>query len=244
MKKIILCGLVILVSVSFSSLFGLYGLFQEKLADAQESFSVFDFQDADSNYGDAEKYLNYGRDIPWLLNSEWNDIKNRRLEVKYWLGHYDELINNFQLQYSLENNSISGEYFLQGNSFYRILETEKDKTKVVSLLDSAISKYADAINGDNDNLNAAFNYEYLLQVRNDVLSGKRKLPMKQPSMKQPKEGKSNQFGQDSNIYGQEGAQPALLGGTDKILIHVPTSGDELKEKSNSAGKGVLKRKKG
>lgn len=228
MGKIVLCGMVILVSMASSSLFGLHGFYQRKLADAQESFSVFDFQDADSNYSDAEKYLNYGRNIPGLLNSELISIKNRRSEVRYWLGRYDDLISDFY----------------QGNALYRILETEKDKAKVIGLLDSAISKYAEAIDGDTSNLNAAFNYEYLLQLKNDISNGKRKLPLKQQVNGQSMaSNKGDRSGQDGNIHGQEGAQP-MFKETDKILIHVPTSGDESREKGSDSGKGEIKRKKG
>lgn len=243
MKKILFYGMVILVSLAFSSLFGLYGLYQGRLADAQESFSAFDFEDADSNYNDVENYLNYSRNVPWLLNSEWIDIKNRRSEVRYWLGRYDDLISDLQSQPSSENSSNPDEHFIQGNAFYRILEKEKEKARVTGLLDSAISKYADAINGDTSNLNAAFNYEYLLQVRDDVPNGKRKLPLKSQSNGQPGGDRGDRPGQDSNIHGQEGAQ-SVLKNTDKILIHVPMSGDEPKENDENAGKGVIKRKKG
>ena len=244
MKKMFLYGMVILVSIAFSSLFWLYGLYQGKLADAQESFSAFDFQDADRNYGDAEQYLNYGRNVPWLLDPEFIDIKNRRSEARYWLGHYDDLVSGVQVQPGSDNNSNPAEYFLQGNAFYRILETEKDKAKVLSLLDLAISKYVDAINGDTANLNATFNYEYLLMIRNGVPNGKPKLPLKQKSKGRSGEDKGDQPGQDSNIHGQEGAQ-SVSKDTDKILIRVPISGDESKEKGNdNVGKGVIKRKKG
>ena len=243
MRKIILYGMVILFSVAFSSLFGLYGLYQGKLADAQESFSVFDFQDADRNYNDAANYLNYGRDIPWLLNSELISIKNRRFEVRYWLGRHEDLVSNFQLQTGFDNNSDPDEYFIQGNAFYRILEIEKDKIKVIGLLDSAISKYAKAVDGDTFNFNAAFNYEHLLKVRNDISGGKRKLPVKQQAKGQSGKKEGNQHSQDSSIHGQEGNQ-SVIKDTDKILIHVPMSEEESKEKGNDAGKGKIKKKKG
>ncbi len=248
MKKIILYGTIISVALVLSALFGLYGLYQNKLAEAQESFSAFDFEDADKNYGEAEKYISYGNSIPWLLSSERASLKSSRLEANYWLGRYEDLTSEFQLQPAFDRILSPQESFIKGNAFYRILEIETNKTKVIGLLDVAILKYTEAINGDSSNSDAVFNYEYLLQVRNDVSSGKKKLPLKQQGREQsPGKNNGNQSGQESSIHGQEGAQSAAKG-TDKMQIHVPMSEDESKGKNGKSqdgvGKGGVQRKRG
>jgi len=245
MRKIFLYSMVALVSIAFASLAGLYGLYQGRLADAQESFSTFDFKKADDSYGMAEKYLRYGRNVPWLLDAEFVDMKNRHSQANYWLGQYEELAGDFQTQPGQAKGSDPENDFIRANAFYRLLEKETDKSRVLNLLDKAIVGYTDAINGDSGNFNAAFDYEYLAKTREEVSSGKKKLPLNQPGKdKKPMQGDGDQSGQPGNIHGQEGAQ-LKAEGAEKIRIYVPKSGDEAKEKGGeNAGKGTITRKKG
>ncbi len=249
MKRLITCIFLILVSCIFAGAVVAYGLYENKMANAEESFATFDFPGADSIYQEIEGSLEYGTRFPGFLNGWRKDIREHRRAGQYWQKRYVELIKEASGSVGPSEGVDPNAEFITANSFYRIVQGEKDKKKVLEFLDRAVSAYRNVVADDPANFNAAYNYEYLLQTRNSVSSGKRTLPLNQPNRlgksnpgKEPSE-KGDQPGSEPGIHGQEGASPKEA--MDKIKIHIPTAPDESKgEGGDDAGKGDLRRRRG
>ncbi|MDO8495847.1 MAG: hypothetical protein Q7S43_00115 [bacterium] len=221
--------LILLVLVSSGSLVA-YGFYEFRTAQATELFAAFDFKSADNIYQDLEKNLDYGQRIPTLLDKWKSELKISRARVKYWEKNYSELVDyadNGQDRDSEDPNLR----FIRANASYKNVEKEKNKKNFIEGIESAISGYIYTIRNDSENLNAAFNYEYLLRVRSDTTKNKK--PNGEPS--NPIQG----------IHGQKGQQ-VQRGDEGKIRVHIPLTdeeADKLKGEKD-AGKGDFKRKGG
>jgi len=213
-----------------SGLLVAYGFYELKTAQATESFAAFNFKSAEDIYQSLEKNLDYGKRVPILLDKWRNELNISRARVKYWEKNYADLFD-----YEDSGQDKDGEdpnlRFIKANASYRNAEKEKDKKNLVEGIESAIIGYIYTIRNDSENLNAAFNYEYLLRVRSDTTKNKK--PSGEPS---------NSI---QGIHGQKGQQ-VQREDEGKIRIHIPLTNEEGEEQKNGkdAGKGDFKRKGG
>jgi len=232
MRKAVACLSLILLGSFFSVVVLYYGKYQLEIGKAVESFLVFDVGDAEDRLGIAQSYVDYGRRLP-LIGEFFKGPELKRAEIDYWQKEYQSLVN----QKITDPESVEPIFnLIKGNSFYRMVESERDRATVIEGLESAIASFVQVINKDEHNIDAAFNYEYLVRVRDDVAKRKRKLPLK------PEIPSDN--GQQS-LHGQEGRQ-GKDSGASTIKIHVPSDGDQRKNENEGqdAGKGAVKRGKG
>jgi hypothetical protein len=231
MRRLVVYSFLILLVLVMSGLLVAYGFYEFKTAQAIELFAAFDFKSADSIYQNLEKNLDYGRRVPTVLDKWRNELKISRARVMYWEKNYPELISNEGQDQDGENSNLR---FIRANASYRNVENEKNKKNKKNLakgMENAIHGYVYTIRNDSENLNAAFNYEYLLRVRSDTTTNKK--PSGEPSS--PIQG----------IHGQKGQQ-VQRGDEGKIRIHIPLTdeeADKLKGEKD-AGKGDFKRKGG
>lgn len=229
MRKLVVYVALILAVLMMSGSLALYGLYEFRTAKATELFAAFDFRSADDIYQSLEKNLDYGRRMPILLDKWKNELKISRARVKYWEKNYLELIDdryNDQDQES-ENPNLR---FVRANASYRNVEAEKDKKNLIEGIEQAINGYIYTIRNDSENLNAAFNYEYLLQARSDTIKNKKN---EKPSSL------------SRGIHGQKG-KPVEGESEEKIKIHIPFGNEEVEKPKDGqdAGKGDVKRKGG
>lgn len=251
MKRLLLIVFLVTIFFMLALPVFVYGLYQREMAKAEEFIAVFDFEGSTGVYNGIEKRFDSAKGLSWIFDSWRKDIENHKAANHYWQKKYFEVVNEVLANESASKDKNSDMEFIRANSLFRVIQKEENKTKVLEFLDQAINAYRTTTTNDPVNFNAAFNYEYLLLVRNEISSGKRPLPLTQSEQKgkpnvdksQSKDG--NQSGQTrEGIHGREGANPQDSQ-RDKIKIHVPLGPDNPKEKGGEeAGKGEVKRKKG
>lgn len=229
MRKLAMYLILILLVLGMSGSLALYGFYEFKTAEAVKLFAAFDFRSADGIYQGLEKNLDYGRKMPILLDKWRDELKISRARVKYWEKDYFGLIDDEDSGQDRENENPSFR-FIRANANYRNVETEKDKKNLIEGIERAINGYIYTIRNDSENLNAVFNYEYLLRVRNDTSKNK----------KSEKPSSSSQ-----GIHGQKG-RPVESESEEKIKIHIPLDSEEAEKPKDGqdAGKGDFKRKGG
>lgn len=229
MRKLAVYLALILAVLVVSGSLALCGLYEFKMAKAIELFAAFDFRSADGIYQNLEKNLDYGRRMPILLDKWKNELKISRARVKYWEKNYFELIDNGYNGQDQESENPNLR-FIRANASYRNVEAEEDKKNLIEGIEQAINGYIYTVRNDSENLNAAFNYEYLLRVRSDTIKNK----------KNEKPSSSSQ-----GIHGQKG-KPVEGESEEKINIHIPFDNEEAEKPKDGqdAGKGDFKRKGG
>lgn len=246
MRRIFAYLMVLVVFSLLSAGSAVYGLYEGDTAKAIEASSVLDYQTAEEAYGAMENRLSYAKRVPFIFNRWLNEITVKRSEAEYWQKNYTNLVGYGEVGNSKDEPVQLS--FVRANAEYRNIESEKDRRLVIEGIERALNDYVKTVKGDSGHSDGAFNYEYLLRLRDQVASGKRPLPLKGD---QPQKGR--QKGQEPGLagdqpgqgmHGQEGAQAQESAET-KIKIYVPTAPEDSKELGGQeAGKGDAKRRKG
>ena len=245
MRRIFKYSMIVIVFSLLSAGSVVYGLYERDTAKAVEASSVLDYQAAKDAYEAINSRLGYVNRIPFVFDRWRNEITVKRSEAEYWKKNYAILVNSDEVvSQEVEVTQLA---FVRGNAEYRSIESEKNRRLVIEGIERAINDYTHTVKSDPEHFYGAFNYEYLLMLRDQVASGKRPLPLKGDPQKGQKKGqKPGKEGdqQSQGMHGQEGAQAQDSVET-KIKIHVPIDSDEAKEKGGTeAGKGDAKRGKG
>ena len=133
-------------------------------ASSAESVEAFDT---------AENYLRYGSWIP-AVRRRLNDVRAWRAAMYYWRGEYDRLVpaNAEPLAGIPEENAELR--LIVANAVYRKSQpAANDRPATLRALDAAINTYVAVLRDGSGDETAAYNYEYLSRLREDIDKGRR-----------------------------------------------------------------------
>jgi hypothetical protein len=148
------------------------------------------------------------------------DAKNVETTASYWQGNYEAVADNTDAK------------LLAANAAYRNMRTTGGSWQaVVGRMDTLVKQYAEILREDPNNSEAAFNYEYIVRLRQVIAARKQPVP---PFDVTEESGLS--------IHGFAGAPPEASD-MKKFKMIVPMRPDERLE-AEKAGKGATKVKKG
>ena len=229
----VIVGVVLLVVVG--GLCVTAGLFDRRMAIAQEDMAVLDFTDPESEYAvlerDADKYR-------WVSAGALKEIHRRRAMVQYWKRDYTDLIEVARTSNQAEDkDAIDPEIqVLAANALYRVAQrAPQDRATLLRNLDAAIRAYAEALRAGGDRPDLAFNYELAVRMRQEVGAGKRKAI----ANAEPDDTKS-----EPNMHGDPGEPPKDLK-VEQFQIRIPMDPREIKQsQEQAAGTGAARRKRG
>jgi hypothetical protein len=220
MKRIIgsVTATILLCVLAFGAL-GI-GFYHLQVARAEEAIAAFELAVADNVYARLERKLRIAKLIPWVFEKGYRDVRIRRSRIAYLqqndaaiLGETDEG----------EVDTLGPAYrFIRGNARYRAIGGEPSREKVIRGLEASIRDYAGTIEANPAFADAAFNYEFLVTLRNDIAGGRRPVQFKQKGAQETRSGQKD-------IYGEEGTESAPKV-REKIKVLVPKEGGEDPEK--------------
>ena len=147
------------------------------------------------------------------------DAKSVETTAAYWDGNYEAVADNAEAK------------LLAANAAYRNMRQAGGSWQaVVGRMDTLVKQYAEILRDDPNNMEAAFNYEYIVRLRQVIAA--RKQPVAPVA------------GTDAGltIHGFAGAPPEESD-MKKFKMIVPMRPDERLE-AEKAGKGTTKVKKG
>ncbi|MGH9257728.1 MAG: hypothetical protein ACRD3C_24480 [Vicinamibacterales bacterium] len=171
-----------------------------QMAHAQQAVLTADYAEADASLGLVERYYEYASRVPWVGEGSLNDVRARKAALNYWQRGYGALAptdrtdpvadlppDNVQLQ------------LIVADAVYRDGQSRaKDRTTTLAVLDSAISAFRAVLsNARNPDAapyaeEAAYNYEYVVRLRDEILKGRRRtLPPPDDDANFGFEGESN-----------------------------------------------------
>jgi hypothetical protein len=146
-------------------------LLQRDMAQGDKELSVANLIAADSYYSSASARLSYFGRIPWIFSDARAEILVNRAAIRYWQGDYAGLLADYPtLQSSMSNDDARLGLVFAG-SVYRVGQhSDVTNSEMLNSLDQAIGVYAQVLEGEHQSYDAAFNYEYLIRLR-EALSG-------------------------------------------------------------------------
>ena len=211
------------------------GLFERRMAIAQEDMAVLDFVDPEAEYGRLEQDLEPYR---WVSRDAMKEIRHRRAMLQYWQRDYGDLIEVARAASQSEDEAaIDPEMqVLAANAQYRIAQQgPQDRATLLRNLDLAIRTYAEALRAGTDRPDVAFNYEFAVRMRQEIGSGKRRVL----SNVKPDDTKS-----EPNMHGDPGEPPKDLK-VEQFQIRIPMDPREIKQsQEQAAGTGAQRRRRG
>ena len=195
------------------------GRLDRDMAHAQQNVTALKYDEADQTFSNAERYFDYASHLPWIGDGPVNDVRTRRAELLYWQGQYGAI----RSEQSGDNIPLQ---LVAANAAYRAGRIQaKDKQAALKAVNAGIEAYLTVLKNATRQEDAAYNYEYLVRLRDDILQG-RAIP------KVPKEP-----GDPNGLTGF----PFEAGDTSKFKIYIPLENDE-RNKGDAGKVAPIKRK--
>ena len=238
MKRIF--GTAMAMALSFLLACGALGIgfYHLEVARAEEALATFDAARADRIYERLEKTLEMGRRIPWIFETVRADLQVRRSRLSYWRQDYAAILEETAATGENEKPLSPSLRFIRANARYRAITREQSREKVIRDLGQSIRDYARTVEADPTFTDAAFNYEFLLMLRNDMAGGKRPAPFRHPG------AQKSQPDRMKGVHGEQGAEPGVKVPY-RMKVLVPKEGDEdPKKRGPEPGKGSATKKRG
>jgi tetratricopeptide (TPR) repeat protein len=213
------------------------GFYHLEVARAEEALATFDAARADRIYARLEKTLETGRRIPWIFKTVREDLQVRRSRLSYWRQDYAAILKETAANGEDEKTLSPSLRFIRANARYRAITGKQNREQVIRDLGQSIRDYAKTIETDPTFTDAAFNYEFLLMLRDDIAGGRRSTPFRHP-------GAQKLLDRMKEIHGEQGAEPAFKA-PQQMKVLVPREGDEDPNKRGpEPGKGSATKKRG
>ena len=171
--------------------------------------------------------------IPGLRQSaEGNPRSARRSSC--WLGDYASLAPS-------DNGSSDPEtQFLAASALYRTAQVgPQDRATLLKALEQIIRAYGEVLQSSPGHRDAAFNYEFVIRLRDELIAGRRKsLPAPAGDGDTPAD-----LNLDTDMHGLPGAPPEDMKLKDFPVL-VPRESEELSNSDQGAGQGRTRRRRG
>jgi hypothetical protein len=228
----LLLAIIALVVVGLTTM--VVGMYDRRMAIAQEDMVVLDFADPQQDYAKLQQDL---EKWPWFSRRPLDEIRKRRALLQYWEGEYGDLVDLARVS-SVSNDPVDPELqSLAANALYRVAQHgPQDKATVLRNLDQAIKAYAEALRAGSERPDTAFNYELAVRMRDEIANGKRKAGLPNPQVDETKS--------DPNMHGDPGEPPKDMK-AEQFQIRIPMDPKEIKNsQEQAAGTGQQRRRRG
>ncbi len=229
-------GLIVVALVMALAAGGLLaaGLFDRRMAIAQEDMAVLDFADPEAEYAALENELGGYR---WVSAPALKEIRHRRAELQYWQRDYADLIEAARSasQPDDEETIDPDIQVMAANAMFRMAQRgPQERGALLRSLDTAARAYGEALRLGADRSDVAFNYELVVRLRQEIAAGKRKMLTTQGDDPET----------DPNMLGDPGLPPPQME-VKQFQIRVPLNPRDMRQSQDqSAGTGAQRRRRG
>ena len=223
------------------------GRLQARMADAHEELAVLRYNAADAEYGDIEESMAYVRRVPWVSDALLAGVRDERAAGDYWQAHYDALAQKRDATGATIEQPVS-ELAMAANAGFRTSQREAaDRQAMLRRLDATLKTYAELLKKNPGDADAAYNFEYIVRLRDMMSKSKPPAPGKKedPARAVQKSAGVQMAGdlpEGRTIHGDPGAPPPNTDMT-QFKMHIPIRPDE-RQGGSDAGQGKEKVRKG
>jgi hypothetical protein len=212
--------------------FGFLGVarLESRMADAGERLSTLQYAAAQESLDEAEQYADDARFVPFLGSDARQEIRARKAAVQYWQRQYDAVLPAGAEPVAAVDDANVELQLVVANAEYRVKQTQfADKQATIKALEEAAAGYLTVLKSNTWHPDAAFNYEYMIRLRDEAAKGRQPPPPK----KNEEDADLGEAGAPTPATSQEGFQ-----------IYVPLEQGEKNPSGGEAGKASPKERKG
>ena len=206
------------------------GRLEERVADAHEDLALLQYKAVDAANADVEESVGYARRIPWVGDALVSDVQEHRAAADYWQARYDA----FGPQQTSSGTPVeqpSAVLAVAANASYRSGQRESgDRQAMLRRLDTSLKSYTDVLKKNPGSADAAYNYEFIIRLRDTVSkskpapAGKREDPAK-AAPKITGVQMAGDLPEGRTVHGDPGAPPPNTDMT-QFKMHIPIRPDE------------------
>ena len=201
---------------------------QRSLADAQEQTSTQQYGLARQSLDAAETRLRYAGWVPQVGAETVREVRARQAALLYWQRDYAKVLPAQAEPVAAVDESNVELQLVVANAAYRAgLKGVTERAAALQVLNEVANGYLTVLKNNTWHEEAAYNYEYVIRLRDEVAKGRRLPPDAPPS--------------DLEL-GSRGAPSDTT--TKGFQIYVPLQGDEKSPEGGDAAKATEKARKG
>jgi len=205
------------------------GSLDRDLATAQEHVVAQKYDDVEPTYETAEKYYDYASHLPGVGEGPANDIRAKHATLHYWQKDYAAVIPQQTDPVGSVPQENTDLQLVIANAVYRTNQSKmKDKETTIAALDQSILTYVSVLKNNPANQDAAYNFELLVRLRDEIDKGKRKPGPAEMVLKGPD--------------GAAGAPPTIDSSMSDFKIYIPLESQERQDQGVAGKAGAGKRK--
>jgi hypothetical protein len=223
----------LLIAVALAVLGGallVAGTLDRDLAAAQERVVAQKYDNVEPTYETAEKYYDYASHLPGVGTGPANEIRTKHATLHYWQKDYAAVIPQQSDPVGAVPQDNSDLQLVVANAVYRTNQSKmKDKESTIAALDQSILTYVSVLKNAPKNEDAAYNFELLVRLRDEIDKGKRKPGPAEMVLKGPD--------------GAAGAPPTIDSSMSDFKIYIPLESQERQDQG-VAGKASAGKRKG
>lgn len=204
---------------------------EARLASAHREIATLAPEAAEQEYGAIEEELALANQLPLVGRALGTDVAGERAMLAYWRGRYGEVPSTeAQLQGVAQPDTL----FLGANAAFRKIAGQRLGEAGAHDIDGVLRLYASLLRKDPEFVDAAYNYEYLVRLRNIVAKTK--------ASPGDKTAGNKMEAPPPSVHGQQGSPPNDTP-SDQFNIIVPLRPEERGELMK-AGTGATRQRKG
>jgi hypothetical protein len=215
------------------------GQTDRRVTDVRLQLATLQYGPAGAAGEEVAQSLDLERRVPVVGKQAEADVRDATATAKYWQADFAGIAPQKDATGAITETDPAI-LLLSANAAFRASQTATDRSDVARRLDSAIKSYADVLKADARQIDAAFNYEYTVRLR-DALAKTRPTAA-------PKTAPRTVANADSDLpagptlHGHPGGPPQKTD-MSQFKIVIPKRGEERKD-NPEAGKGGTKVRKG
>jgi hypothetical protein len=205
------------------------GIVDREIARTQENFFALKYDESLKALDTAESYLTYGRWIPSVAR-RLNDVRTRRASMHYWQREYERIVPQDSDPLAGTPPENADLQLVAANAAYRKNQAAaKDRATTLRALDAAVNAYLAVLRNAGAPEAAAYNYEYVVRLREDIGKGRRSADLTDRAEDGP--------------AGRQGGVPPEDADKRDLKILIPLEPGEM-DKATEPGKGTPIERKG
>ena len=240
MKSIVAPLILAIVLAVAGAGFYLAGQTEKRLADVHHQLATLQYATATSESEQVETSLGAARRVPEVGQAAASDLRDTRAVAAYWSGGYGAITPQKDAN-GVVTESDPQILLLAANAAFRSSQSD-DRAATLRKLDAVVKSYADVLRNSPGHMDAAYNYEYAIRVR-DTLAKSKPAPAAKSARAPAKAADvASDLPAGPTMHGRPGGPPPA---TDmaQFKIVIPKRGEERKD-NPEAGKGGVKVRKG
>ena len=199
-------------------------MLERQIADAQQSLTTLQYEGVQETLENVERYFEYGTRLPWIGNGPLNDVRARKAASQYWQRQYGSIVSQQTDPVGVIAADNLELQLVVANAVYRTGQAEAtDRATTLQTVQAGIDAYLTVLRNAKRHETAAYNYEYLARLRDDI--EKRRVT---PDLS--KDGEDGPFGEEGGPPPEEGIQFKLLIPLDTEEMGNPGKGNPIQRR--------------